>query len=84
MLLPKGHIEKGEGTWPSALREVLEETGVQGISFGSLEHPYSTRRTIFHIGEVYLIETLVGKARQASRARSRLELNDAVNIDLLH
>ena len=34
--LPKGHIDPGEGAEATAVREVAEETGVQGRSLGKL------------------------------------------------
>ena len=34
--LPKGHVEKGEGVQEAALREVLEETGVEGKAIEKL------------------------------------------------
>ncbi len=33
-VLPKGHIEEGEGSAQAALREVREETGLQDLSLG--------------------------------------------------
>lgn len=34
--LPKGHVEEGEGVQEAALREVLEETGIEGKVIGKL------------------------------------------------
>src|SRR5271156_2592418 len=37
-VLPKGHVEKGEGVLEAALREACEETGLKVAAGGSLGH----------------------------------------------
>lgn len=43
-LLPKGHIEKGEAEWETALREVREETGFVGCLICAVGSDTFTRR----------------------------------------
>lgn len=63
--LPKGHIEKGETAEQTAMREVAEETGIQGkvlASLGSIDYWFVTEgrrvhKTVHH----YLLRFLGGE-----------------------
>ncbi|MFF2027579.1 NUDIX hydrolase, partial [Streptomyces sp. NPDC058171] len=63
--LPKGHIEQGETAEQTAMREVQEETGIQGTvlaSLGSIDYWFVTEgrrvhKTVHH----YLLRCLGGE-----------------------
>ncbi len=56
-VLPKGHVEKGEGLLEAALREALEETGLKvtaGEPLGEVSYVYSWRdRDDGHLTRVF-------------------------------
>ena len=64
--LPKGHVEAGEGTEATALREVREETGLQGEMIrpvGSITYWFSVagkRTRYFKRVHFYLMRYLAG------------------------
>ncbi|MFQ5903514.1 MAG: NUDIX hydrolase [Candidatus Binatia bacterium] len=71
--LPKGHVEKGEGVQETALREVREETGLEGravAKLGDITYWYTNRtkkgETIRIFKRVYfcLIRYLKGDVRR--------------------
>src|SRR5262245_20817372 len=63
--LPKGHIDQGEQPEATAIREVREETGLQGRSRGKLgdvKYGYKFEgRSIFKIVSFYLLEWEAGE-----------------------
>ena len=71
--LPKGRVEEGEGLQETALREVLEETGLEGKVIAKLkditywytnETRYGERVKIFKRVYFYLIRYLRGDVRR--------------------
>ena len=71
--LPKGHVEQGEGTQETALREVREETGLEGKAVAKLGditywHTNKTKEgetiRIFKRVYFYLIRCLKGDVRR--------------------
>jgi periplasmic divalent cation tolerance protein len=70
--LPKGHVEAGEGTDQAALREVREETGLEGRvvrKLGDIRYSYRERRSgqdevkIYKRVHFYLVRYLRGDVR---------------------
>ncbi|MGH7774072.1 MAG: NUDIX hydrolase [Candidatus Binatia bacterium] len=70
--LPKGHVEEGEGTQETALREVREETGLEGnavAKLGDITYWYTNKTKegetirIFKRVYFYLIRCLKGNVR---------------------
>jgi 8-oxo-dGTP pyrophosphatase MutT (NUDIX family) len=63
--LPKGNLGRGESPEETALREVTEETGLDGISHGKLgdvRYVYSRRGTrIFKVVSFYLVRYRRGR-----------------------
>ena len=63
--LPKGVIDPGENPEETAIREVAEETGVRGISFGKLgdvRYVYTwDGRRIFKVVSFYLVRYRQGR-----------------------
>ncbi|MEM7051391.1 MAG: NUDIX hydrolase [Acidobacteriota bacterium] len=62
--LPKGHIEKGETLEQTALREVLEETGIEGRVIAPLPHieyrfPHRRREVLKRV-DYFLLEFIGG------------------------
>ncbi len=71
--LPKGHVEEGEGTQETALREVREETGLEGkavAKLGDITYWYTNKTKegetirIFKRVYFYLIRCLKGDVRR--------------------
>jgi 8-oxo-dGTP pyrophosphatase MutT (NUDIX family) len=62
--LPKGHIELGETAEQTAIREVAEETGIQGdvlASLGSIDYWFVTEgRRVLKTVHLYLLRFLGG------------------------
>ena len=68
--IPKGHVEEGESAREAALREVLEETGIQGeieAELGDIEYNYSasggagSRRRILKQVYFFLMRAVGGR-----------------------
>jgi ADP-ribose pyrophosphatase YjhB (NUDIX family) len=89
--LPKGLIDEGEGARTTAVREVLEETGVRGEAVGRLgdvRYVYSRAGDrIFKIVVFYLVRTLGGRIGEIEPAMRRevaearwLPLDDAPQL----
>jgi 8-oxo-dGTP pyrophosphatase MutT (NUDIX family) len=70
--LPKGHIDEGERGEATALREVAEETGVQGHSLGKLgDVRYWFNRDgerIFKVVSFFLVRYVRGRLGDLSEA----------------
>jgi ADP-ribose pyrophosphatase YjhB (NUDIX family) len=82
-LLPKGHVEEGEGHAETALREVREETGVVArlmCLVGGAD--FQTSRGAVR-AKYYLMEYLYGSESSESRSRRWLEYEDALKM-LMH
>lgn len=89
--LPKGLIDEGEDARATAVREVLEETGVRGEAVGRLgdvRYVYSRAGDrIFKIVVFYLVRTLGGRIGEIEPAMRRevaearwLPLDDAPQL----
>jgi 8-oxo-dGTP pyrophosphatase MutT (NUDIX family) len=67
--LPKGHIEEGESSEETAIREVAEETGIQGVvvaELGSIDYWFVTEgrrvhKTVHH----FLLRSVGGELSDA-------------------
>lgn len=63
--LPKGHVEKGETTEQAAVREVAEETGIDGritARLGSVDYTFTVEgRRIHKRVHHYLMEAIGGE-----------------------
>lgn len=67
--LPKGHIEEGESSEQTAIREVAEETGIQGVvvaELGSIDYWFVTEgrrvhKTVHH----FLLRSVGGELSDA-------------------
>ncbi|GGL26352.1 hypothetical protein GCM10011588_46450 [Nocardia jinanensis] len=67
--LPKGHIEEGESSEQTAIREVAEETGIQGLvvaELGSIDYWFVTEgrrvhKTVHH----FLLRSVGGELSDA-------------------
>jgi 8-oxo-dGTP pyrophosphatase MutT (NUDIX family) len=79
--LPKGNIDPGERPEETAVREVLEETGVQGRlveKLGDVKYTYTRRGglRVFKIVSFYLLRAGRGRLGQIEE-RMRIEVADA-------
>ncbi len=89
--LPKGHVEEGEKYSETAVREVIEETGVKNIvlkeSLGSTYHVYSIdnqmciKETHWYEMECYDSENLKPQVSEAIVDARWIDIND-INIIL--
>lgn len=66
--LPKGHLEEGEGSEEAAVREVMEETGLEdlvlGADLGEIDWTYRRDRRVIHkFCRFFLMESFEGEAR---------------------
>ena len=66
--LPKGHLEGGEGAQEAALREVREETGLEGLvlsaDLGEIDWTFRKAGRLVHkYCRFYLMESSEGEAR---------------------
>ncbi|MHB9144362.1 MAG: NUDIX hydrolase [Symbiobacteriia bacterium] len=72
--LPKGHVEPGETVEEAALREIREETGIQGKIIGKVGEASYTyqdyRGTVDKMVHYYLVEAVEGSPKpQLSEVR---------------
>jgi len=79
--LPKGNLDPGEGPAETALREVLEETGVEGRlveKLGDVKYTYTRRGglRVFKIVSFYLLRAGRGRLGAIDEAM-RVEVADA-------
>jgi 8-oxo-dGTP pyrophosphatase MutT (NUDIX family) len=79
--LPKGNIDAGETPAETAVREVLEETGVQGRlveKLGDVKYTYTRRggERIFKVVSFYLLRAGRGRIGQIDEAM-RIEVEEA-------
>lgn len=79
--LPKGNIDPGEQPAQTALREVLEETGVSGRlveKLGDVKYTYTRRggTRVFKIVSFYLLRAGRGRLGEIEE-RMRIEVADA-------
>jgi 8-oxo-dGTP pyrophosphatase MutT (NUDIX family) len=83
--LPKGHVDPGETPEQTAVREVREETGLNGKSHGKLgDVKYTYRfdgKSIFKIVSFYLLELESGEIDQLTEAM-RIEVDRAFWLPL--
>ena len=73
--LPKGLIGKGEGAAETALREVTEETGVQGRlveKLGDVRYVYTWKgERVFKVVSFFLVRYSAGRLGDESEPRRR-------------
>ena len=79
--LPKGNLDAGESPAETALREVLEETGVQGRlveKLGDVKYTYTRRNgtRVFKIVSFYLLRAGRGRLGEIEE-RMRIEVAEA-------
>ncbi len=79
--LPKGNLDEGEAATETAVREVLEETGVAGHlveKLGDVKYTYTRRdgTRVFKIVSFYLLRAGRGRIGEID-ARMRVEVADA-------
>jgi 8-oxo-dGTP pyrophosphatase MutT (NUDIX family) len=79
--LPKGNIDPGETPAETAVREVLEETGVQGRlveKLGDVKYTYTRRGgvRVFKVVSFYLLKAGRGRLGEIEE-RMRVEVADA-------
>jgi 8-oxo-dGTP pyrophosphatase MutT (NUDIX family) len=72
--LPKGLISPGEGAEATALREIAEETGLEGTSLGKLgdvKYVYFRGERIFKVVSFYLVRYRSGRIGEIPAAFRR-------------
>jgi 8-oxo-dGTP pyrophosphatase MutT (NUDIX family) len=78
--LPKGNIGRGESPEATALREVMEETGLEGVpqgKLGDVRYVYTRRGTrVFKVVSFYLLKYRRGRIDNVP-ARHRHEVAEA-------
>ena len=79
--LPKGNLDPGESPAETALREVREETGVEGRlveKLGDVKYTYTRRNgvRVFKIVSFYLVRAGAGRIGEIEE-RMRIEVADA-------
>jgi len=88
LALPKGLVDKGENPEQTALREVLEETGLKAVlvtKLGDTKYVYvrswGDRERVFKIVGFYLLRYISGEIDQIAE-EMRIEVNRALWIPL--
>jgi len=88
LALPKGLVDKGENPEQTALREVLEETGLKAVlvtKLGDTKYVYlrswGDRKRVFKIVGFYLLRYISGEIDQIAE-EMRIEVNRALWIPL--
>jgi 8-oxo-dGTP pyrophosphatase MutT (NUDIX family) len=81
-VLPKGHVEQGETTRDTAVREVYEETGVWACCGANLQiSEYTVDQTPVRV-QFYLMRAIEERKPSEHRQHKWFSLNDALSLKL--
>jgi 8-oxo-dGTP pyrophosphatase MutT (NUDIX family) len=81
-VLPKGHVEQGETTRETAVREVYEETGVWACCGADLQiSEYTVHQTPVRV-QFYLMRAIEERKPSEDRQHKWFSLNDALGLKL--